>query len=1189
MYLKSLTLKGFKSFADRSTLALEEGITAIVGPNGSGKSNISDAVLWVLGERNAKHLRGQAMEDVIFAGSSARRATSLAEVELVLDNSDQTLPVDFNEVVITRRMYRTGESEYLINGAPSRRMDVLDILHDTGLGVGTHSIISQGSIDSILASKPEDRRNLIEEAAGVLKHKQRLARSARKLERMDNHVARVNDVVNEVARQLGPLERKAKRAKKYTELAESLNDIKLRLAVDDLRKLQQQHEKATLDATTFHEQLDARKQVIDTIDAENEALQKKIRTENEGAGDLSRKQRQVVSAYDKIESACAIMRDRKRNALTRATEINVALESVKATSVRLEEGLADAKIKLDEAKSVQTNADGRAQELSRQLSELNTKIEELQKTTDTLDADAKAKAAKIAELKDEQALTQESLTNGLARIKVLEGHVAELELMVARSSADAKAAESEAATLEQALTTMEAEEKTARSLVATCTRARESAQAALDRANMAKQSLDAQIDALDELEKKRTEAQGQARIWIEQHKDAQEFRVHPLAKAIKVAPGYESLVELLLGRDMESLLVQNAKELTDLVEALEQDQARGEVSFVLEQDSARSALSTRSRAAQSSPVGHALIDEITCGKEQEDAVYALLGDVVVCDTLEEAIGAHTSDTAGLRFAVKGGSIVFPSGKVVIGQVVGDEDAGILARLRHIEELKANLKEAEAASAAAKAEFAQAEEALQRAQSESLKLSEKLAELKGNVLAARNRAQGALEKLTSNTRELEEAQAKRQEAQDAIAAARPDVARLEDSIASLRAHLKDTEGKADTIKAELLPLRSQASELASDLNEAKLEAAKAAERKAYAEMMVGRQSEDLEQNKLRTQESSELLHIKQVSAKRLESLFGAVEAIAESAQSLARKLDQAANEARTSTSHLHTQTEELRQRSLQAHAAYDEVNQKLSDAKIELARVEMQVESSVAEISGVFEMPLEIALSLPELENRQEMEEEAFRLDKRIANLGTINPDAAEEYDELKTRFDYLHAQLEDLSQAKRALHKIDRMIEGRMRDDFLNTFTEINENFQEVFALLFPGGQAYLALEDPDDLENTGVEVNAQPRGKRISKMSLMSGGEKSLTALALLFALYKTRPTPFYILDEVEAALDDTNLRRLNSFIDAMRQNTQLIMITHQRRTMEMADVLFGVSMQADGVTKVVSQKLDRALEYAE
>ena len=310
MHLKSLVLKGFKSFADRSALTLEPGITAIVGPNGSGKSNISDAVLWVLGERNAKHLRGQAMEDVIFAGSSARRAAGLAEVDLVLDNSDGTLPVDYDEVAITRRMYRSGESEYLINGTVARRMDVLDILHDSGLGTGTHSIISQGSLDSILQSKPEDRRALIEEAAGTLKHKQRKAKSERKLAQMDQHLARVRDVTAEVERQLKPLERKAKRARTYIGLSAELSDLKLKLAVDDLRQLQEKHAAATAREEAVAAELEAKRAEISNAEAAAEALQEKIRQEGASAGELTRQHRQASGAVERIESAELVMRER---------------------------------------------------------------------------------------------------------------------------------------------------------------------------------------------------------------------------------------------------------------------------------------------------------------------------------------------------------------------------------------------------------------------------------------------------------------------------------------------------------------------------------------------------------------------------------------------------------------------------------------------------------------------------------------------------------------------------------------------------------------------------------------------------------------------------------------------------------------------------------------------------------------
>ncbi len=340
MYLKSLILKGFKSFADRSVLSLEPGITAVVGPNGSGKSNISDAVLWVLGERNAKNLRGQAMEDVIFAGSSARKSVGLAEVDLVLDNSDGTLPVDYSEVAITRRMYRSGESEYLINGTAARRMDVLDILHDSGLGTGTHSIISQGNLDSILQSKPEDRRALIEEAAGVLKHKQRKAKSARKLERMDQHLARVKDVAAEVERQLGPLARKAKRARTYQELSAQLADMTVSLAVDDLRTLQRAWDETLEKERALEQELEQRKAAIDAAEQDAERIQEGIRRQSVDAGELSRQHRRASAAVERFDAATLLLHEKRRAAQSYAADLQVTLETDKARRAQAEQDRA---------------------------------------------------------------------------------------------------------------------------------------------------------------------------------------------------------------------------------------------------------------------------------------------------------------------------------------------------------------------------------------------------------------------------------------------------------------------------------------------------------------------------------------------------------------------------------------------------------------------------------------------------------------------------------------------------------------------------------------------------------------------------------------------------------------------------------------------------------------------------------
>lgn len=1189
MYLKSLTLRGFKSFADKTSLTFERGITAIVGPNGSGKSNISDAVLWVLGERNAKHLRGQAMEDVIFAGSSARKATSVAEVELVLDNSDHVLPVDFEEVVIARRMYRTGESEYLVNGAVARRMDVLDILHDTGLGVGTHSIISQGSIDSVLQSKPEDRRALIEEAAGVLKHKQRMARSARKLERMAGHVERISDIVGEVSRQLGPLERRAKRAKRYEELSGQLAEAKLVLATDDLRSMQVRHSQVSAQTEELERQLEARKAAIAEIDAQMLELQRRLREESEDVGAISRQQREASSALDRVRSQITLMRDRKRSATNRAAEIEVSIESSRVAAGKLEEELARGKVDLESSTSVEAEARTKAEALEVQLREC-----------DQSKASLEARVAQLRELIEqleeeddktrlEQSLTRESLTNGLAHMKVLDAHAAELELSVKRSEADSMAAESEARQIEEALALVEAQERESRSLVAACSKAKDAARAALDEARASEQSIKAQIDALDAIERRRAEMAGDARAWIMENRSELGLEVESLSHVVKADAGYESVVELLLAGDMDALVVDDEATVRRLVGELGSAQVSGEATFVM-----RDAIGTADagddakRAAASKDGRSRLMDHVQFPDSCQGIVSALLGDVVVCSSREDALDAR-GECANARYVVADGTVVWPSGKVSVGLTVLEEDQGVLARLRHLEELKSGLVEAAKISERAQVDASAAEGALADAQTESLKLSERLAELRGSVQSARSLAAGAAEKLSSATRELEEAVVKREKAESDVAQARPDMERHTKRLEELGAAMEEAKLEIKGINAELAPIAQRSEALMASLNEAKLEAAKARERKSYDELMVARHMQDIARHRESLGKLSLSLRTKRTSAARLGKLESAFERLEGSARELLAKLEEASANAASSTSELHAHNERLRQQSNEAHSAFDATNQSLADSRVEKARIEMQVEAAVAEIVEACKTPIEVALAMPVLQNRPELEEEAANLDKRIANLGTINPDAAREYDELKERYDYLEGQLADLREASRALGRINRMIETRMKEDFVTTFEEINAKFQENFALLFPGGNAHLGLENPDDIENTGVEVNAQPAGKRISKMSLMSGGEKSLVAIALLFALYRTRPTPFYILDEVEAALDDTNLRRLIAFVDAMRQSTQLIMITHQRRTMEMADVLFGVSMQADGVTKVVSQKLEHALEQSE
>ena len=1186
MYLKSLVLKGFKSFADRSVLTLEPGITAVVGPNGSGKSNISDAVLWVLGERNAKHLRGQAMEDVIFAGSSARKPVGIAEVDLVLDNSDGTLPVDFNEVAITRRMYRSGESEYLINGTVARRMDVLDILHDSGLGTGTHSIISQGSLDSILQSKPEDRRALIEEAAGVLKHKQRKAKSERKLAAMDAHLARVRDVAAEVERQLGPLERKAKRARTYQGLAAELAELNLALAVDDLRTLRRGWDEAVARETALEAEIEQRREAITQAEARVEELQEKIRRESVDAGELARRHRSASSAVERFDGATLLLHEKRRAAQSYEAELRVTLETNKAKRAQMESERAQAESQLSEVQRDRSQVDELVARLSSEQSANAERRRTLERELEELEKKKRADERAQEQARRELAETQEALASGLAHVKLIEGHCKELELQLERSQTDAVSLAHVASQAEETLEALVEREGAARDRVREALAQRESTRAQLDEARDAVSLLISEIKGIEEVERA-SAAAGPALSWLLDHAEELETTLEPLAHVVRAPQGSEALVERLLGVDVSALLVEDATSAQAVAAALVSHDAQGEI--VLVSRAGASAPELPARVAAAAGLGRALVDELVYPSEAARAVEALLGDVVVCETLEEAFKAHVRDAQGVRFVTPDGCVIWPNGKVSVGTAAADNEEGVLARARKLEELRATLGTAEQTRATAEAAASAAEEELRQAQGESLRLSQELAELRGKTDAARADARRAEEKLASVRREFADIERQRSEAEHSVAEARPSVEALEAQLSSLKKRIEEGGEALEKMQESVVPLRKEAARLRDELADAKLKAATLAERETYTARVVDARVRELETLATGDAEARETLAKKMVAQKRIEPLLALLEELAASARRWTRDLEGATSAAQDSSTGLHAAVNEARMSARTAHDAFDDANARLSSARVDKGRLEVQVDAAIIVIVHDCKTPLEQALELSELEDRGTTEDAAFKLRRRIANMGTINPDAAEEYEQIKTRYDYLAAQLADLDGARRALTKIVRVIDARMKDDFIRTYEAVDANFREIFAILFPGGSAQLALSDPDDLENTGVEVTAQPRGKRITKMMLMSGGEKSLTALALLFAVYRIRTTPFYILDEVEAALDDSNLRRLTSYLDSLRDTTQLIMITHQRRTMEMADVLFGVSMQADGVTKVVSQKLENALRHAE
>ena len=1179
MYLKTLTCKGFKSFADRSVMGLEPGITAIIGPNGSGKSNVLDAVLWVLGERNARNLRGQAMEDVIFAGSSTRKKVGMAEVNLVLDNSDGTLPIDYDEVSITRRMYRSGDSEYLINGTLCRRLDVLDILHDSGLGTGTHSIISQGHLDSVLQSRPEDRRALIEEAAGVLKHKQRKARSERKLERMDQHLLRIRDINHEVERQLKPLERKAKRAITYKGLASELAGVTLDLAVDDLRVLQGKWDAVCASEQELSALAEEKGQLAQAADAAVQELQADLRRHTEGAGEAAGQLRQVSSASEHLDSTILLLREKKRSSLRVLEEKRSQLDADSQRLAALNDQLAEAKDALLDASRLKAAAEEALASAARERDEVSREFGDLRREIGKLEKDESRLVRDGDRLRAAKAKAADALSSSMADEKLLAVQVEDAERRLAEAEALLAELGGRFAESVEALTAAAKAEEEYRLQAASSFDDVANRRSEVEQLRVEAARLSAQVAGLEEAERT-ANAKNRALTWAIGRKDELGARAL-LMDVLDVPEDATAAVEALLAGAVDALLVDDGARAHAGAATLAESGQEGSAAFL-----ARTTrkLSNRDGFPAGLP-GMRVADLVACGDDARDAVERLLGDAWICDTMDQARACADALDGVLghwRVASKDGYLASSTGiRRFIRPVAGT--VGVLERHRELEAARRAAAKAAKRGSDAEAELSAAEEHLRVIQKESLERSSARAQAQGvrdSLSDQVDRAQKDLARLQAERAELQRRQERNHQLLDRM---RPDSERIDAELETAVEQLAETRSQLAAKREGLQPLRKKNAQMNERHTEARLEVGKLAEREAYARRMVDGYQGDIARLERQVahlgREASGRVRIHEVDA-----VVEALSLVRETVSVRIATIESRAEELRDGSAAIHLQADAKRREAMELRGAADDANARLSDARVQKGRLEVQVEAAIATIKEDCATPLEVALARPAVEDREAAEERAATLRRRIANLGPINPDAAHEYEELKARYDFLKSQVEDITAARRALEKVARAIDGRMRDDFANTFKAVDENFRRIFAELFPGGSASLTLVEGDDPENMGIEVNAQPRGKRITKMSLMSGGEKSLTALALLFAVYATRPTPFYILDEVEAALDDTNLRRLCGYLDAMRTKTQLIMITHQRRTMEMADVLYGISMQADGVTRVISQKLDRS-----
>lgn len=1173
-----MTARGFKSFADRISLDFEPGISVIVGPNGSGKSNIADAVLWVLGEQSPRNLRGSRMEDVIFAGSATRQAMNMAEVSLSLDNSDRRLPVDFPEVIITRRLFRTGESEYLLNNVPCRLVDIQEILSDLGVGRELTAVVGQNRLDAIIRSGPEERRAFIEEAAGLRKHRRRKEKALRKLEGMERNLVRIKDIISEVNKQLRPLERQARLAGEYQALTSEIRDLSIRILVAELEELKGQWDNRRQEEERLLGDLKAVEERMEEVRERRGVLENLLRDLREDLEGCRRREMRLLALGERLISCRQLGRERLKLFAALLGEASLREGWVSRREERLgrmaalREELAEAEEAARRAEEEEGALRVEEEELSRRreaqradLDRLRRVLQEGRERLKSLASETARKKERLSdldkeleELEDERRSLKEERDNLEERIGAREEELGELRMRRREVEERIHALRADLARFEEELESVSRKQR---------------------RSYQEEALVVARLRALQEVFSSRIDYAAAAARVLEESAGRPGV-LGMLLHHLRVPEEWEKALESYLGPWLFCVLTRELKDALEAVRRLKKE----EEGFGLFLPLAELELSAMEEAAELANRcgGTAALSVVECPPEIRPAVTYLLGDVVFCTDLEEAEG-KAELYPKLTFVTAEGDVVAPR-RLVKGGARPRNPFHLIARRREIEELQEMLDLCDEESVTLEARrksvlttvsslrreldaLAGEKKVLEDAVRESeVALRSMLGEVEDRTARAQaleeksRRLREEKERLLSGIKEGEEEKARRKRAvEEAEVPLREAESAWEDlrrREAELRERQQDLRARRASLEERLFHLRRRLEELESE--------------EAQAAPVL---PDDLSGRSRAQEELLELVEGLQERHQRLTSLTR------EQEEGLRRGLQEREEE----LERLRAELEELESRRAELQEAAH--NRDLATAQLKL-RVDLLVQRLLEE----HKIPLETALSdyrpsepLPEMKSR------LSDLERRREMLGQVNLRAVEEYQALKERHDFLLAQVEDLRESKASLLKVVRAIDREIIRIFQQTYEEVNGHFQEFFEKLFPQGRAELILSDPTDLLNTGVDIEAQPRGKRLKKLTLLSGGETALTSLAFLFAIFKTRPSPFYFLDEVEAALDDVNLHRFLNLLKDLRKDSQLIVITHQKRTMEIAEVIYGVTMQASGISRVVSQRLEEAERLAQ
>ena len=1154
MYLKRLTLKGFKSFADSTSLDLEPGVTVVVGPNGSGKSNVVDAIAWVLGAQAPSAVRSQKMDDVIFAGSTKRSALGRAEVSLTIDNSSGMLPIEFTEVTITRILFRNGDSEYSINGVPCRLLDLTELLSDSGVGRQQHVIVSQGQIDAVLNAKPEERRLIIEEAAGVLKYRKRKEKSERRLSSTEANLTRLQDLLREVRRQLRPLERQADAARRHGDVVAELHALRLVLAGRELAALRTRHEgveRQQLELRGTESDVKVRLAELDTL-----VLTTESKLTAMGGDDLGDDLAHFESLHERARGLTNVLTERRRSV---ERERNAAVDQ--GVIATLEAEAARLRAELEEVVA-ETEAMAPARdELA--VAEQSLTAERLAFEADWAEGIV-APSGQAAEVRGELSAMRGAAERAEGEATRVRARLGALDGKETRLASDAEAMRAELADTEQAeLPLVEALEGAEQWLADADTAllvAEEARRTAQSDHHAWVARTEALALALDEA-RSRAGAERLAQV---------DGVLGTLLDLIAVDDGFEAAFEAAAGEALAAVVVDSADAGRRAIEALHEESIAGAVLALRASWPVPSAPTVgtplRARVRALRPDVEPLLDALVGAASVVDGGWPAAVDAALAHP-DAMIVTPDGDRYGLD-----GWRVGVSGSGATGAALDDARSRVDAATRAVEDADERRAAARAALAEARAAEAQ--------------LSRQLDDNDGRMTAAAD----GLQRVESERRDAgTEAEALRvhlAELDDRLAREQERIAELEGVLPDLETAEADSADAGRRLSDARSRLEEQAAAVGALRTDLEMRSAAAHDRHGFLTTRLA----ELEERLARSAEARAEAETRRTELDRrgvaLERLAAYVADQQEDIDAQLGELRERRRQQSEAARAVATELDGLRRRRSEAEKELAACRERLQRAELEQAEITLRIETSVEAMRRDLDVEPDVALAaeMPTLPEGGSAQARVRELERDLRIMGPINPLALEEFEALQERHEFLQQQLDDVKEARRELSKIIRAIDEEIVQVFAAAYADVSQNFEQLFTTLFPGGQGRLVLTDPDDLLGTGIEVEAKPSGKNVKKLSLLSGGERSLTALAYLFAVFRSRPSPFYVMDEVEAALDDVNLHRFLGLVQEFRDEAQLVIVSHQKRTMEAADCLYGVTMQPGGSSRVVSEKVSAA-----